>query len=92
MSVNDLVMKVEDAAREVLFKTKALRTCIAHPGVTILVGDYDAEKHAYALATTILKSKDEMFIREDVMSAINDALGMAADNNQCPQCAHLMAQ
>ena len=91
MSVNDLAQEAEDAAREALFVTGALKSCPAHSDVTIRVGDPDAEKHAFARATIILKSKDKMFIREDVMGAIQDALDMAADD-ECPECAYLRDQ
>jgi hypothetical protein len=66
--------------------------CPFHSEVTIKVGAEDAEKHASTLATTILKSKDQMYVREDVMAAIKDELGMAAEDDECPQCAHLRDQ
>ena len=88
MSVNDLADIFEDAAREALAKAKAINVCEFHPDVTIRVGDLDTERHAYALATTILKSKGEMFLREDVMAAIKGCLDLAADDG-CPKCAYL---
>ena len=88
MSINDLVLEIEEAAREALVVTGALKVCPMHSDVTIRIGDPDAEKHAYARATQILKSKDKMYMREDIMGAIQDALNMAADD-ECPQCGHL---
>ena len=79
---------IDSIALEALFKAKALEECRFHPEVTIRLGNEDAEKHAYALATTIAKAKDEMFIREDLMESIKDALDMAADG-ECPACASL---
>lgn len=91
MSVNDLADHLEAAALEALFKVKALESCRFHPEITIRLGDHDAERHAYALATTVLKSKNEMFLREDLMESIQNALDMAADG-ECPQCGYLRAQ
>lgn len=88
MSINDIVPEIEAAAREALIAAGALKVCPMHSDVTIRIGDPDAEKHAYARATTILKSKDKMYIREDVMGAIQDELNMAADD-ECPQCGQL---
>ena len=88
MSINDYIDEVEQAARFALAKTGAIKACPFHSEVTIRVGDDDAERHAYALATTILKSDGTMWMREDVMPAIKDELDMAADG-ECPQCAYL---
>jgi hypothetical protein len=88
MSINDYVDNLEAAAHYALAKAKAIETCRAHPDVTIRVGDDDAERHAYALATTLLKSDGTMWMREDLMSAIKDKLDMAADG-ECPECARL---
>lgn len=85
MSINDYADSVELAALQALFKTGALKTCQLHSDVTINVGDPDAERHAYATATNTLKRDGTMFMREDVMDAIKDALGMAADG-ECPVC------
>ncbi|MCA6106113.1 hypothetical protein [Bradyrhizobium cenepequi] len=88
MSINDYVDTLESAARHALAKTGAIEACSRHSDVIIRVGDPDAERHAYALATTLLKSDGTMWMREDVMSAIKDELDMAADG-ECPQCAYL---
>ena len=88
MSVNDYADDLEGAGRLALAKAKAITVCPFHSGVTIRVGDPDAERHAYALATTILKSDGTMWMREDLMPAIKDQLDMAADG-ECPECAHL---
>jgi hypothetical protein len=86
MSVNNYVDTLEDAARYALAKAKAIQTCPFHSHVTIRVGNDDAERHAYALATTILKKDGTTWMREDVMEAIKVELEMAADRD-CPQCA-----
>jgi hypothetical protein len=91
VSVNDLNDHIESIALEALFKAKAIEECRFHPEVTIRVGDSDAERHAYALATTLAKAKDEMFLREDLMESIKLVLDMAADD-ECPQCAYLRSK
>jgi hypothetical protein len=83
---NQIAFELEGAAREALFKTKALRLCPAHSEVKIRVGDPDAEHRAYALATTILKGKQELYLREHLMEAIKQELVMASDDG-CPACA-----
>lgn len=88
MSINDFTDDVELAARYALAKANAIEVCQFHTDVTIRLGDEDAERHAYALATTIAKSDGTMWMREDLMEAIKDQLVMAADG-ECPQCAHL---
>lgn len=87
MSVNDYVDSVQGIAREALGTAKAIEVCSRHPEVTIRVGDDDAERHAYAIATNILKRDDGMDMREDVLEAIKDELVMAAEG-ECPECAH----
>lgn len=87
MSINDYIDNLESAARFALEKAGAIEICRFHNDVTIRVGDDDAERHAYALATTILKSDGAMWMREDLMPAIKDELDMAAD--ECPHCAYL---
>jgi hypothetical protein len=86
MSLNDYVDDREGAARYALAKAKAIEVCPFHPEVTIRVGDDDAERHAYALATTILKSDGTMWMREDLMPALKEQLDMAADG-ECPAYA-----
>lgn len=88
MSINDYVDDLESAARYAVAKAGAIEVCQFHQDVTIRVGDEDAERHAYALATTLLKSDGTMWMREDVMAAIKHELDMAADG-ECPQCAYL---
>ncbi len=88
MSVNEYFEEVEQAARYALAKTNAITVCPHHSEVTIRVGDDDAERHAYALATTLLKKDGTMWQREDVMASIQQQLNEAADG-ECPACAHL---
>ncbi len=87
MSINDYFDEVDGAARYALARAKAIEVCQIHD-VTIRLGDTDAERHAYALATTILKSDGTMWMREDLMPAIKNELDMAADG-ECPVCAEL---
>ncbi|MGF7162361.1 hypothetical protein FHS85_004015 [Rhodoligotrophos appendicifer] len=88
MSINDYIDGLEDAARYAVARAGAVEVCRLHPEVTIRVGNGDAERHAYALATTILKSDGTMWMREDLVPAIKDELDMAADG-ECPQCVYL---
>lgn len=88
MSINDYFDSVEAAASHAVLKTGAIKNCPLHKDVTIRVWDDDAERHAYAYATTLLKRDGTMWMREDIMAAIKGELDMAADD-ECPQCAHL---
>lgn len=88
MSINDYVDDLEGAARYALAKAGAIEVCRFHSDVTIRVGDEDAERHAYALATTILRSDGTMWMREDLMPVLQDQLVHSADG-ECPQCAYL---
>lgn len=89
MSANDYCDGLEASARHALATAKAIAVCPFHKEVTIRVGNQDAERHAYALATTILKSDGEPWKREDLMEAIKGELDAAADDG-CPECARHM--
>lgn len=89
MSVTDLVDELCGAARSAVLRAKAVKPCPAHKHILVRVGDPDAERRAYALATATLKREGRMFLREDLMPAIKDELDMAADG-ECPECACLM--
>ena len=86
MSINDYVDTVENAARFALARAKAIEVCPRHHDVTIRIGDPDAERHAYALATAIMKSDGTLWMRDDVLPAIKYELEMAADG-ECPLCS-----
>lgn len=86
MSINQYYDSVEAAARYAVGRAKAISVCPIHSDVTIRVDDPDAERHAYALATTIMKSDGTVWMREDVLPAIKNELEMAADG-ECPECA-----
>jgi len=88
MSINNLVDELEAAARSALVKAGAIKSCPFHSDVTIRVGDPDAEKRAYAIATNTLKSDGKMWLREDLMPAIKKELDLCADE-ECPRCADL---
>ena len=88
MSINDLIDELESAARIALGQARAIKVCPFHSDVIIRLGKVDAERHAYAIATNMLKNDGTMWLREDLMLAIKDALDMAADG-ECPHCAHL---
>ena len=88
MSISNYIDDLDLAARYALAKACAIEVCPLHSDVTIRTGNPEAERHAYALATTILKSDGTMWKREDLMPAIKDQLDMAADG-ECPACARL---
>ncbi len=85
MSINDYADNLESVARYALGTSGAIEVCKQHPDVTISVGNLDAERHAYAIATQTLKRDGTMWMREDVMSAVKHELDMAADDG-CPVC------
>lgn len=87
MSINDYVHALEASAREALVETGAIKVCRIHPEVTIRTGDDDAERRAYALATTRLKRGGNLEMREELMSTIKNELDEAADG-ECPRCAY----
>jgi len=88
MTINSYYDTVDDAALGALGKVGAVVVCPRHPSVTIRTGDEDAERHAYALATTLMKRDGTLWMRDDVLSAIKEELDSAADG-ECPECAHL---
>lgn len=85
MSVNDYIDDMEDAAHFALAKAGAIEVCPATPTL-LSAWVIPTRSHAYALATTILKSDGTMWMREDLMPAIKHVLDMAADG-ECPACA-----
>ncbi len=85
MSLADYADTIDAAARYALVKAKAIEPCRFHPDITIRAGDENAERHAYALATTISKSNGTYWTRDDLLPAIKEQLNMAAD--ECPVCA-----
>ena len=88
MSISDYHDSVESAARYAVTKTGAVIACPAHPGVSIRTGDDGAERHAYALATNVMKSDGTVWMRDDILPAIKDELDLAADD-ECPECARI---
>jgi hypothetical protein len=87
LSVNDYADDLESAARYALGTAKAIEVCPLHSDATIRLFDDDAERHAYALATTLLKKDGTMFMREDLMDEIKRQLDDADD--ECNQCANM---
>ena len=85
MSINNYVDDIEAIAQTALAQTKALKVCPFHKEVTIRIGDTDAERHAYAIATNMMKKEDTLWMRDDVLESIKYELDMAADG-ECPRC------
>lgn len=86
MSINDYADDLEASARYALATANAIEVCPLHSDATIRRSDDDAERHAYALATRIIKSDGTMWMREDLMTEIKRQLDEADD--ECNQCAN----
>ena len=85
MCLNDLDDELVAAARVALFKSGAIRECGRHREVTIRLGDYDAEQRACETAGNSLMSEMNLFLREEVLSAIQIELATASQS-VCPEC------
>jgi hypothetical protein len=90
LSVNDQADDLEAAARYALGTANAIEVGPIHSDATIRCFDDDAERHAYAIATNIIKSDGTMWMREDLMAEIKRQLDEAGD--ECSQCAGLTAR
>ncbi len=86
MSIQDVFNEVEGAARFALVKAKAVFICPRHESVTVRYFDEDAERQAYAIATSIAKADGTYWMRPEIMEAIKDELLSAADG-ECPACS-----
>jgi hypothetical protein len=86
LSINDYADDLEAAARFALGTASAIEVCQFHSDATIRRFDDDAERHAYALATTLIKRDGAMFMREDLMAEIKRQIDEA--DEQCNQCAN----
>jgi hypothetical protein len=84
--INNCADDLEASARYALGTAKAIEVCPLHSDATIRLFDEDAERHAYAIATTIIKSDGTMWMREDLMAEIKRQLDEADDG--CNQCAN----
>jgi hypothetical protein len=90
MSVNDIADELEEVALRAALIAKAVRPCLRHKDVLIYVGDNDADRHAYALATNMWKAGETVSDRPEVTEAVKDVLDQAADGS-CPQCDYEMS-
>jgi len=84
MGHNDHMFE-DDEALAILVEAKAVEICPRHNDVWIRVGDVDAERRAYAIATNWQKSGKIIGEREDIMESLKDVLDQAADG-ECPEC------
>jgi hypothetical protein len=78
---------LDTRARIALGEARAIRCCEFHSDVMIRVGDYGAERRAYAFATNSLKREAMSEFRPILMKAVNREIDMAADG-ECPVCAN----
>lgn len=72
------------AARAILVKTGALGQCPVHEDIFYVMDDNDAEKHAYALATTMHQKGELDGTLQEVRKAIAEAIQDAGVD--CPRC------
>lgn len=85
MSVNDQADREEAIALQAAFAAKAIKTCLFHDAVILRIGDPDAEKLAYAIATNKMKAEGTLeFERESVLESVKDVIENADD--ECAQC------
>jgi len=85
---NQYALSLEDAAIAAALRAGAVRLCARHHDVWIRVGDPEAEKRAYAIATNMWKADDPVSDREDLMDAVKNVLEMAAED-ECPTCGSI---
>lgn len=86
MSINECA--IEQEAEAVVVEVGAVKPCPVHRDVLINQCDPGADKHAYALATSRWKAGSVLCPREDLMTAIDYAINLAAD--ECPRCMALV--
>jgi hypothetical protein len=86
MAKEELIRKEERyrAVQAVLVKTGALERCPVHEDVLYTLQDDDAERHAYALATTMQQKGELDGTREEVMDAVAEAIRDSL--LECPRC------
>jgi hypothetical protein len=86
MSVNDLADTIEDIVLTAALQAKALQPCRFHSEVILNNCNPEFDRRAYAIATNILKERDMMFLREDVLASLKHELETTDD--ECGQCSH----
>ena len=88
MSLNNQVATLEGAARHALAEAGAIEICPRHSDVTIRVGSEEKERHAHALAISLLPKTGALWMEEDLVRAMKVDLERAAVEG-CPVCAEL---
>ncbi|GFZ77709.1 hypothetical protein GCM10011497_02040 [Elstera cyanobacteriorum] len=89
MYINTYYETINDLANEALFMANALERCACHSDIVIRPHNYEAERHAYALANIKIKQNDTAYMRSDLTKAIHDNILEAVDD-ECPVCAAIM--
>ena len=84
MSINDIVLDIEQSARECATESGALAYCGRHD-VLYRVGDEDKERRAFAMASVRMRGRDREDVKE-LLDAVKNELDLAADD-ECPACA-----
>lgn len=84
MAINDIVLDIEQTARECATESGALAYCGRHD-VLYRVGDEDKERRAFAMATVRMRGADREDVKE-MLDAVKDQMGKAADD-ECPGCS-----
>lgn len=88
MSLNNQVVTLEGVARHALAKAGAIEICPRHSDVVIRVGSEERERHAHALALSLLPDNGAEWTGEDLALAMKDDLERSAVA-ECPLCADL---
>ena len=86
MTLNNRVTTLEGVARHALAKAGAIEICPRHSDVIIRVGSEERERHAHALAISLLPETGAEWTEEDLDLAMKHDLERAAVEN-CPICA-----
>jgi hypothetical protein len=88
MTLNNQVVTLEGVARHALVKAGAIEICPRHSDITIRVGSEEKERHAHALAISLLPTTGALWMQEDLELAMKDDLERAAVV-ECPICLEL---
>jgi hypothetical protein len=85
MQRDDYLRELERQAVAAMIQAGAVARCEYHRDV-LLLGDVDAERNAYKLASVWLAQDGTRFMREDLRDAIEHVLERTV-GDECPKCA-----
>lgn len=84
MSVYEMADAMEAEALKAALQAGAMAPCRWHKDETIRLGDPDAEKRAFAVATNRWKKGSVPCERDEFMDILQNVLHMA--DEECPRC------